>query len=80
MFIERRSERRERGLQFGAKTRNHRNDRYRSSRHDQAVPDRRCSVLSSLKNLMIRRMRVAFSKIVGSSGRTYSGAAGPTRV
>jgi hypothetical protein len=79
MFIERRSERRERG-QFGAKTRNHRNDRYRSSRHDQAVPDRRCSVLSSLKNLMIRRMRVAFSKIVGSFGRTYSGAAGPTRV
>jgi hypothetical protein len=79
MFIERRSERRERG-QFGAKTRNHRNDRYRSSRHDQAVPDRRCSVLSSLKNLMIRRMRLAFSKIVGSFGRTYSGAAGPTRV
>ena len=79
MFIERRSERRERG-QFGAKTRNHRNDRYRSSRHDRAVPDRRCSVLSSLKNLMIRRMRLAFSKIVGSFGRTYSGAAGPTRV
>jgi hypothetical protein len=44
MLLERRCDRRERGLQLGAKTRDHRNDRYRYTRRDQAVFDRRCSV------------------------------------
>jgi hypothetical protein len=61
MLLERRRKRRERGLQLGAKTRDHGNDLYRDGRRDQAVLDI-VAAFSSFKNPMIRRMSVAFRK------------------
>jgi hypothetical protein len=64
MLFERRLDRRERGLQLGAKTRDHWNDRDCDSRRDQAILDRRRGVLVFQESNDQAHQR-GLSKVVG---------------